>query len=99
MLEQSGAWGLTNCQVYDSRPEKEKTSKKQTQSKIQTYHRENKAGQSANRTGRDGPDPGEWRAMKGELTEVSGPTSLRWVVECILCDINKMEARRVALHL
>ena len=37
--------------------------------------------------------------MKGELTEVSGPASLRCVIKCILCDINKMEAIRVNTHL
>lgn len=37
--------------------------------------------------------------MRGELTEVSGPTSLRWVVKCILCDVNISEAVRVFTHL
>lgn len=99
MLEQSGAWGLPDCQIYDIGL-KEKTDKKQRpKSKPPLYHQRYKPRQSANRTGRSGPDPGEWRAMRGELTEVSGPTSLRWVVKCILCDIKKTEAGRLFTHL
>ena len=73
--------------------------KQRPKSKPPLYHQRYKPRQSANRTGRGGPDPGEWRARRGELTEVSGPTSLRWVVKCILCDIKKTEAGRLFTHL